>query len=491
MQRPGIAIPPPATWAIAILSGAGLAVVTGQIWELEARWFAMSLVGLVGLAVAMMAIARLPEMLLRLFLLCIPLASIEKWFFFDISDENKGNQVFSGVPGVGPTELIILALGATWFCRVFVTRTAPIPVFQPSDKWVLLLLASYVLSIWGAPEPLFGGMALAFLSKHALLYLFLSRNLEQRHMPWLLFAVLFALFTETGIGIMQSQLGLLQGLARDKGAGEAERQSQYEVPGIESFTRAEGTTFDSHSLGLYLAMLLPLPMILGFREGQSWSKRLAFTLAVLVGIVGLVLTFSRSAWLSFLISVSWACFVQFKRWRNRMILPTLLAFAVPLVLASPWLGYFVYERFTSAPDEIMTARYGQYEVAAAIWADHLSFGFGVGNYMEGVRHYNVRGALELPVHNVLLWILAESGLFGAFAFFGMIFSALWRLWRVVVSRSDRLGCFALAQMTALIAYLIDGLTDPLFREPVVYMNLWLIIAASTVLPRWVASDPPP
>lgn len=469
--------------------GAAFAVALSAIWTLELRWFVVTSAAIVLLSIAMMLISVLRQLMLLAFFLAIPLASIERWLFFgQVPPEQAGNAIYSGALGIGPIDLAISGLAVSWFIGVFVVRDERLPVLQPFDLLVLLVPLAYLLSLIGTPKPMLGLFSVGYLLKHLLVYFYVSRHVGRRELNWLLFAVLVAILFETFIALLQTQLHLLEGLARDKGAGSAERQSQYEVPGIETRTRAEGTAYDSHAFGLYLCMMLPFPLVLIFNPLMKHVRRMLYGLVSLAGLIALVLSFSRAAWLSFLISNALAFALLRLRLGIREVIRVAAWMLVPLALFVPWGAHYIYERFASAPAEIMSTRFEQWAVAWTIWLEHPFFGFGAGNYMEALSRYNFNWALELPVHNVPLWVAAETGLFGVLAFFGLILAAMHRFWRVTGCRDRHSAFFALAGLTGLVAYLLDGLTDPLFREPVVFMMFWVLIALAMALPRIAAGD---
>jgi O-antigen ligase len=198
--------------------------------------------------------------------------------------------------------------------------------------------------------------------------------------------------------------------------------------------------------------------------------------------VALVLSFSRSAWLSAAVALAIGWSVHLYWGERDVLLPTLLV-AVFAVIASPFVLPLVLERFLSAESELLTSRFEQYPVAWAIWRDHFLFGYGVGNYMNALDIYNTEGALPLPVHNVLLWVAAESGLLGVGAFLGMMLSALLRAWKVLRLHHEPTCRIALAAFCAITVYLLDGLTDPLFREPVAFMMFWTCLAMTVAVVR--------
>jgi len=132
---------------------------------------------------------------------------------------------------------------------------------------------------------------------------------------------------------------------------------------------------------------------------------------------------------------------------------------------------------------LLTSRFDQFPVAWDMWKDHFIFGAGVGNYYDLLKQYNRPGVLPLPVHNVFLWVGAESGVLGVLGFFGTLFAAMVRCWRVIAGHRDPACLLALAVFGALIAYFLDGLTDPLFREPTVYTMFWVCVGLSAAVAR--------
>jgi O-antigen ligase len=470
-------------WWLGVPLGLSLALLLNRLWEHELRWFIVAVVAIGGIALSLIFIRRFSDLLLTLLIFAMPAAGFIKWFVpSGLEIDQIGVYAMSGPLAVGAWDFLLAGLYLNWFARIFVLRNIPFPTPRGVDWVVLMLVAAYGASIWGAPDIALGLFATGFLIKHVLLYFYVSRNLEYRHLSLVLLGLFFAVLVNTGLAIVQNRTGLLVGLAMDKGAGGEALALQYQVPGIEDYSRATGTTYDSHSLGLYFCMLLPFPLVLIYMRGLAWRFRALAVTVFVCGLLGLVLTFSRSAWISFAISITGAVLILL-RWGERQVLPSLAALFGIVIFAAPWVINDILDRFASAPIEIMTTRFEQYRVAFDIWRNHPIFGFGVGNYSEALRAYNFGFALEQPVHNVLLWVAAEAGLFGVLSFFGMIVLVLCRLWRLMGQSSSAARRLALAAATALTAYLLDGLTDPLFRDPVVYMMFWFVIALGVALPR--------
>src|SRR5207237_5223343 len=121
--------------------------------------------------------------------------------------------------------------------------------------------------------------------------------------------------------------GQLRGLMLDKGAGGEQLDYQEPVSGIEDVTRATGTLYDSHALGLYLAMLLPYTVVLSFLGPVPGHNRFFSILIFALGLIGLVVTFSRSGWLSCALSMAVAWGILLKLGGRQVFLR-----AVPVLL---------------------------------------------------------------------------------------------------------------------------------------------------------------
>jgi O-antigen ligase len=262
--------------------------------------------------------------------------------------------------------------------------------------------------------------------------------------------------------------------------------SQYKVLGIENEIRVAGTTNDSHTLGLYYAMLLPLMFVLIVFKNTPRFMRLMAMLALGGGLVGLIITFSRSGWLAFAIAAMVAGgFVIFSWKRGKMVLAAVLVLFIATLFYPK--GYeYVYRRVFEAPSELVTARVELMETAYELWKSSPIIGVGPGNYVEAFKAMNMvqEQALEgLPVHNSYLYTLAELGLLGFVGFFGAILLSLRSALLVHRHETDLAKAVALGLFAGFIGYLVDGLTDPMYRELPVYMQLWFAIGLVAALRR--------
>lgn len=471
-------------YSLTIIAGALLAVLLHKLWSLENRYIMVISVGVILISLSTFFIRRFHDFLLVAFFFSIPFAGFVKTLFYlslGYDDRYSGILLYSGIIGVGILDVLLFGLYAIWFIRIFVLHKQKIPLPDKNDTLIFLLVCAYILSSITAPDKAAALHSIMYLLRFVAIYFYISRNFAPHHVHWLFIAIIVIIIGESALAMYQYLTGKLIGLAMDRGAG-VRLNEQYIVPGIEHRNRATGTAYESHTFGLYVAILAQFAFVMVSSCFQNKRFRLLSSALFSVVLFSVLVSFSRSAWLSCLIALIIAWFVHIKIWHEKqIILPTMILGLVALIL-SPWALSIIIERFASA-EGLVSARFDQFPIAWNIWTDHFFFGYGVGNYMEALKTYNTPGIIELPVHNVFLWLAAEAGLIGVVLFYWIAFAAIRRAWKIARRKAHPQRRIALAVFCGLIAYLLDGLTDPLYREPVVYTMFWLMVAISAALIR--------
>ncbi|MBA3533639.1 MAG: O-antigen ligase family protein [Ardenticatenales bacterium] len=166
--------------------------------------------------------------------------------------------------------------------------------------------------------------------------------------------------------------------------------------------RAYGLTGHPNMLGALLASLLLL-LLPELSRGQGWPQR-GIALALSVGFLGLLVSFSRAAWLGFAGGVL-VGLGRTSRW-------TLLPFLLGLLCLIPYrdlAGSRWAERDSRIEQRSMMERLRDVSLAIEIIQQHPWAGVGVGRYLEVAR---ARQPEALIVHNVPLLVGAELGFLG-------------------------------------------------------------------------------
>lgn len=471
---------------LAALLGALFALALHEIWVLEGRWFYVTVAAIVMISISLMFIGIFSDFLMVALMFCIPLAGFGKWFFpSDLRDlvfsSPKHNATLEGTLGVGLIDFILVGLYASWFFRIFVLREERLPRLNSLDAFAGIFLVAYVISIPGAPTPALGVYATAYLAKFLLLYFYISRNFKERHLAWLIASFVFAVALEGSFGVIQYTTGKLVGLGLDKGSG-GQLGFQYIVPGTENWSRATGTTYDSHTLGLYLSMLIPFLFFLYFAPKFRFELRFLFAGILAFALAVLIMTFTRSGWVACAVSMSFAVFLMLFVWRDGRLVPFLFVAFFIFLLSSPWSLKTIYDRFELSPIETLTVRLDGFEVALNIWAKNLIFGSGAGNYMELLYRYGYGWTNDVIVHNTILWIGSETGIIGLIGFYGAVIAAMRRYWRLAMEPPrDLIAYVGFGAFIALVAFVTEGMATPMHREPTTYTMFWYLIGLSVAL----------
>jgi O-antigen ligase len=228
--------------------------------------------------------------------------------------------------------------------------------------------------------------------------------------------------------------------------------------------RLSGFVIDPNAFGGLIACALMLHLFAGRATPFRLRSPVRQMLTGLLGI-GLVLTFSRSAWiaavLGILVAVSTA-----GRSARRVVLPVILTLGVAVpILAS---------RFV--PDLPQLAnRQDQVDSRVSIIGSSLSeysqspiFGIGLDGYIQ--RH-------GVIIHNTLLWFLCEMGIIGLVVLLGFLLSFAARLIRIAQESTELVRATALSILAAHAAML--GLSFGI--EALYQRQWWLLFAAGAAL----------
>lgn len=462
-----------------VLLGCALSVALYQVWQLSTRWAVIVIGAIAAVSVAMRLVRIFSDFLLVVLLFSLPIASVTtKWLNI------PGAQWFAGFFSVALVDVLLIGLYMSWFYRVFVSREQSPPDFNRLDFFVLWYIVAHLVTTIGSESTLIGLGATEYLAKYVLFYFYLSRHLNERFLLWLLGALVLTIVLDACLGSFQFATGRLVGLAFDKGAGDATTlTSQYIVPGVEGYTRATGTSYDSHAYGHLMALLLPFSLMLVFTPGLRPAVRLACMVACAGALLGILLSLSRSAWLASAIALAIGIPLMIALWRERHIVPALAGMGVAVALVMPFVAPLIYDRFARAPIEDLEERFVLMRLGWYVLTLYPMFGVGPGNSFFALDRYDFLWEPTPLIHNVMLWTAVDLGIFGLIPYIGILVVASWRFFSLARRRRDIAGRLALASLIALMTTVLNGLTEPGFREPNVFQMFWLLVSLSVVLPR--------
>jgi O-antigen ligase len=263
--------------------------------------------------------------------------------------------------------------------------------------------------------------------------------------------------------------------------------TNYGVTG-STLLRAKGFSHNpmtyGHLLAVLLAALIPFLLFRVFKTRPKIEKVL--WLAVSLGGIALLLTFTRGAW----VAVAAQGVVVLLLWNYKHALKIFGAAILVggvLMATSPAFSLRMHS-IGDSHDESTEQRMQLWKSNWHMFLDHPWLGIGAGRTQEEVEAYNIRldghSLIRANTHNNLLHVLAGTGIFGfifwLIAYTWFFIEALRNYWRAMTpaTKALHLGCVG-----AIIAFQIGGLTQTTFDDSEVRMILCFWMAMSIARAR--------
>ncbi len=257
--------------------------------------------------------------------------------------------------------------------------------------------------------------------------------------------------------------------------------------------RIRGLFGSPNNLALVLERALPLAFGFALMAARDRERRLAWTAFTIVA-VGLVLTFSRGAWVGALLGISVAALPLW------LVLPritravSLVTVGLAAALIALTAGFDRLGAVFRAGDAGGERRLAVWDAAWRMIQDNWVFGVGPDNFLHHYRAYLRPDAWREPnlshPHNLVLDAWVSVGIFGLIAL-AVIVALFWIDWLRVARRvpaPERPLAYGLAG--AMVAALAHGVVDHSFFLPELAAVFW-VLAAAVYLLRAFPSEPPP
>lgn len=234
---------------------------------------------------------------------------------------------------------------------------------------------------------------------------------------------------------------------------------------VEGVSRSSGGS-DYNPTTAASLMLAGVVIALTHAVERRNRRALLLTIAA-IGTVALILSFARSAALSF---CAVAMLIGWRHRRSRLAVPVAAALLLMLIAALPLVPSEYWQRLSSffggAADHTLGRRLTYNIIGLDLFISHPLLGVGPGNFVHHFtdteyRHLPGRTLLGRELHNMYLSVLVQYGLPGASAFLAMILLALRHLRAVMRAPvSEAMHIQAMALGFGFGAYLLASLFLP-------------------------------
>jgi len=324
-------------------------------------------------------------------------------------------------------DIPMIALYLLWFIDSLNQQKKVMNWFPAFTIPFIGFISLSLLSLLQANHVELGLFQILVLIKRLLLVFYIGNHVkDERTVKWILIALFLGCSLESGIGLAQYIKGGKIGLYL---LGERPDDIDLLSTGaFENIARVTGTFWHSNGFAFYLQMIIPLGIGV-ILLGSTGTYRIVISILMILGFIILILTLSRGAWISFMVSIIFVVWHYLKRIRAKIsnMIPRLMIAMIVLIFAAMLFGGTIYHRFVSNDHGSAESRVLMMKTALNIISHHPLIGIGVNNYVETMIHYDVTGdsfSRCQPVHNLFLLIAAECGLIGLICFVWALIAAM-------------------------------------------------------------------
>lgn len=271
--------------------------------------------------------------------------------------------------------------------------------------------------------------------------------------------------------------------------------------GTADIYRAGGLFEHPNLLAGYLALLLPICIALLFSRIGPLAKAVLGSVVVL-GLVAMVITLSRSGWLSF--AVAFVLLFVFSMLHQKLRLRYVLA-RVLVIMGLAAAGGFasgdIIRRFTASDPGAVQFRWDMVWAAFGMIQDHPIFGIGLNAFVAnfpayanppGISAVNAKfGDLWPIVHDSYLVTWSEQGTLGLALLVGLYLAILWtgaRTARYMVD--DRLYAINLGAICGIVAIMVDGISSFFIDESASERVFFMVVGLIFALHYWTQANRP-
>jgi len=198
----------------------------------------------------------------------------------------------------------------------------------------------------------------------------------------------------------------------------------------------------------------------------NYKKKLSLIILVL-NVITLILTYSRTAYLVFLIDMALVYYICTNARKPVFTISNVLKFILPLSLALIYLVFFSPLSATfleSDANEMFDARMVHWFMGLQIFNTSPFIGVGINAHLEYMfTNFNLFGGKiiddffwENPIHNIHLIILVETGLIGFIFWVMFIFSNISKSKEAIANKKNII--LSVTQIGILIAVVLYGIT---------------------------------
>lgn len=257
--------------------------------------------------------------------------------------------------------------------------------------------------------------------------------------------------------------------------------------------RAGGTLGHANVLANFFEMLTPIALAIVLSGAKGRVRTLAYV-ALLSGIIGTFLAFSRAGWASLSLGLSLVLFAYLRGRRAIRLTPGLLLTGLSVGLIGLLFAGLIVTRFTAFWEGSRLVRVITAQTALNMLSSNPILGVGANNYLTVSNAYvdphltvGLAERAAAVVHNLVLLYGAELGVLGVVSFLLLLTRVVWLARRTTQQADPFLAAVSTGLAAGIIALVAHGMWDWLFRYDPVYTLFWfsvgLLVAIGNITAR--------
>lgn len=479
---------------ITLLLGSGLTISS----SFGAKWFLLTVMGYMVLGVGLL-FKDIRLFCVLLLTACVPIGIQYKLF------SQGGQHFFVSHFGGAPDELIvnlvdlpIIFLFTLWIIDLGISKME-MPSWTRFDTWIAIFLMLSLLSVYNTSEHLLLLSETVRYLKYYLLYWVLRTYITTPLYIWGIIAVSLLVLGLQGI-IAMAQYFLYFQLPLTVGGV---RESHFQMVAGMPIQRVTGVLGHTNTFAAYLSVTVSGVLAVFFARIPVWYRALTLPF-VFLGMLSLILTFSRNNWLTFVLCGGMVAVFAMRRQRLSKLL--VISPLITLVfIAGLFFGFGLDDSINSISGrrigssslnlvntaitrifeddgKAFDSRWDLLMVAVEMIKENPLLGIGLNSFEENMTKYDRSGItniIQQPVHNAYMLIAAETGVISLIAF--LVMGAIMiRYSYALAKKDDELS--SVVGMLGLCTFLGLGFSNlfdvSLRKEPIIGMA---VLVAAVVI----------
>lgn len=262
------------------------------------------------------------------------------------------------------------------------------------------------------------------------------------------------------------------------------------------FFRAFGTFGQPNPFGGFLGLLLPVAIMISYayllRIWNEWHQQKNFraihlalfsyyALSAFIMLAGLIASWSRGAWLGFIVSIATMAFCLPRKLWQSITFSSIAIIIIGILWFSGIVPDSIQQRVLSSTEELFSfsdvrgvditdvnyaivERLAHWQAAINMLRDNPWLGVGFGNYEVAYEQYRLVN-WKFPLghaHNYYLNVLGEAGMIGFLFYVTMWISIVWTTWRTRSHPDLLVRCICIGFMGSWAYLSFHSLLDNLY-----------------------------